>query len=308
LRKSARLNGQGNKHSDPLMSSPKSKDFAFLLENFERYGLLLQTDANFPNVVSLVVGERVRGSWWAHHESGRIYDLSNQLFGWPQCLVLKLLSSKLTLIHRRWWPAIYSIAAERAEWQMAGLDGAFGKDENKNADSLRHILQASEGKAHIQFGGGLRSLADIEMALNLGVERVVIGTLAHRSPEVLFEALEKYGPKRIALALDSKNDQIQIEGWTVNAELSPQEFVQQFQAKGLEICIFTNILRDGLKGGIDLEGTVELARSTGLSPIASGGVASVRDVEKVREANLSGVIVGRALYDKKFTLQEVLSS
>ena len=196
-----------------------------------------------------------------------------------------------------------------AKWlHVVSLDGAFGKDENKNADSLRRILRASEGKAHIQFGGGLRSLADIELALNLGVERVVIGTLAYRSPEVLFEALEKYGPKRIALALDSKNGQIQIEGWTVNAELSPQKFVQQFQARGLDICIFTNILKDGLKGGIDLEGTVELARKTGLSPIASGGVASVRDVEKVREANLSGVIVGRALYDNKFTLREVLSS
>ena len=106
------------------MSGPKSKNFTFLLEKLERYGFLLQTDAHFPSVVSLVVGQRVRGSWWSHPEADRIYDLSNQLFGWRQSLVMKLLSGKLTLVHRRWWPAIYSIAAERADWQMDGLSVA----------------------------------------------------------------------------------------------------------------------------------------------------------------------------------------
>jgi hypothetical protein len=109
------------RHRTQLMSGPKSKDFAFLLEKLERYGLLLQTDARFPNVVSLLVGKRVRGSWWSHPEANRIYDLSNQLFDWHQSLVLKLLSGKLTLVHRRWWPALYSIVAERADWQMDGL-------------------------------------------------------------------------------------------------------------------------------------------------------------------------------------------
>jgi len=196
-----------------------------------------------------------------------------------------------------------------AKWlHVVNLDGAFGEDASENTDGLHQILRAADGRVQVQFGGGLRSLKDIEAALNLGVQRVVLGTLAHRSPETLVEALKEFGPYRVALALDSENDQIRIEGWTVEVKLSPLEFVKQFQADGLEIGIYTNILRDGLESGVDVEGSLKLAKSTGLKLIASGGVASPTDVRKVREAGLSGVIVGRALYENKFSLKEVLPS
>ncbi len=199
--------------------------------------------------------------------------------------------------------------SQGAQWlHVVNLDGAFGEDSHKNSESLLQILQTAEGRAKVQYGGGLRSLEDVDRVLALGVQRAVLGTLAYRSPNTMIESLKVSGPERLALALDSKNGRIRIEGWKVDSTLSPLEFVKQFQDEGLETAIFTNILKDGLESGVDIGGSRELSENTGLKLIASGGVASPADVHKVQGAGLSGVIVGRALYENRFSLQEVLPS
>ena len=198
---------------------------------------------------------------------------------------------------RRWLDA-------GAEWlHVVNLDGAFGEGDALNRTALESILGLG---ARIQFGGGMRTLDAISQALDLGVSRVVLGTLAVEEPAVVAEALQKFGAERIAAGIDARDGVVRVRGWTVDGGISALDLALQMRTLGLGTLIFTDIRRDGLGSGLNIPATREVAGLSGLDVIASGGVHTITDVIAVREAGLSGVIIGRALYEGTIDLKEAL--
>jgi phosphoribosylformimino-5-aminoimidazole carboxamide ribotide isomerase len=204
-------------------------------------------------------------------------------------------------------------------WQAAGakwlhvvnLDGAFGERSTENLIALKRILTTG---LKVQFGGGLRDLAGIRQALDLGVSRVVIGTAAVKNPALVEAALEDFGPERVAVGIDAREGKVRTHGWKEAAEITAVELTQQWADKGVHWVIFTDVTRDGMGSGLNLNATVQLAQATGpstgsgrrLHVIASGGVATLEDVRRAYEAGLSGVIIGRALYEGQVKLEDAL--
>ena len=195
-----------------------------------------------------------------------------------------------------------------ARWlHVVNLDGAFGETDNANRSALESILQAAkEFDARLQFGGGIRSLENFEAVLALGVERVILGTTAVEQPDVVSLAVRKHGVERIAVGIDARNGWVRIRGWKENSEISATDLVLRMRSLGLRTVIFTDVSRDGLGSGLNIASTRELARASGLDVIASGGVHTVEDVIAAKNANLAGVIVGRALYEGTIDLNQAL--
>ena len=194
--------------------------------------------------------------------------------------------------------------AEGAEWlHVVNLDGSFGTEGTANAAALRAILAVG---LKVQLGGGLRDQAGLSRAIEAGVLRVVIGTAAVEQPALVDWALQTFGSERVAAGIDAWGGQVRVRGWTGDAGLTALALGQRMRGQGVEHCIFTDVERDGLGGGVNLAATVELAAATGLRVIASGGIAQASDVAGVRAAGLAGVIIGRALHDGRIRLQEVL--
>ncbi len=201
-------------------------------------------------------------------------------------------SSNPAQVARRWIDA-------GASWlHVVNLDGAFEQPDAINRAALETIInEAAPRGVKVQFGGGLRSLQAVEVALQAGVSRAILGTLAVEQPESLAAALARWGTDRIGASLDARDGRVQVRGWQSASSLSALEAAQALKAKGLCWLVFTDIARDGLQSGLNLAATLDLARATGLNVIASGGVASIEDVEAARRAGLAGAIIGRALYE-----------
>jgi len=202
---------------------------------------------------------------------------------------------------RRW-------AAEGAEWlHVVNLDGALGHSGAENLRALERILAAV--KLPVQFGGGLRSLDDVQRLLELGVARVILGTVAVREPQVVAEALARYGPERVSVGIDAREGRVAIHGWVAMADVDALELAGRMRALGMTRVVYTDVGRDGTLTGVNLEATVRLARLSGLKVIASGGVASVEDIRALcaHEAEgIEGVIIGMALYRGMVRLGEAL--
>lgn len=194
-----------------------------------------------------------------------------------------------------------------ARWlHVVNLDGAFGEGDQANQNALQSIVQAaSAAGVPVQFGGGLRSLAAIQAALALGVARVVTGTLA-LDEAVLAEALRRWGAEQVAVSLDAKDGRVQVHGWQTGTDHLAVDTAQRLRAQGLRWLVFTDIARDGLQSGLNLASTTELARVSGLSVIASGGVAGAQDIFDAQAAGLAGAIAGRALYEGQLDLQTTI--
>jgi phosphoribosylformimino-5-aminoimidazole carboxamide ribotide isomerase len=197
-----------------------------------------------------------------------------------------------------------------AGWlHVVNLDGAFSENDAANQFVLRAVLKvANEFGAQIQFGGGIRSMDTIQRAFDLGLGRVVLGTIAIQQPDVVKEALQKFGEKRIAVGIDARDGLVQVHGWTDNSGISAIDLALQMRSLGLRTIIFTDIRRDGLGSGLNISSTRELADVSGLDVIASGGVNTLEDVIAARNANLCGVIIGRALYEGTIDLKQALES
>ena len=198
-------------------------------------------------------------------------------------------------------------AAERwlqagAKWlHVVNLDGAFGESGLANRGALEKIVTiAGKHRAYIQFGGGLRSLEAVNRAFEMGVTRIILGTLAIEQPHLAASLLAQWGPERIAVSLDARNGAVQVRGWQEATPLLAGEVASEMKQKGLKWLIFTDISRDGLQTGLNLPATIELAQSSGLQVIASGGVRDWADINGSRQGGLAGVIVGRALYEGAF--------
>ena len=197
-----------------------------------------------------------------------------------------------------------------ARWlHVVNLEGAFSQNDSLNRFALSAISAvAKEFGAQIQFGGGLRSIDDVQRAIDLGISRVVLGTLAIKQPEVVKTALEKFGVEKIAVGIDARAGLVHVHGWTENSGISALELAIQMRNLGLRTVIFTDISRDGLGSGLNISYTRQLAQASGLDIIASGGVHTLQDVIAARDANLSGVVIGRALYEGTIELKEALAS
>ena len=196
-----------------------------------------------------------------------------------------------------------------AAWlHVVNLDGAFEEDSNPNLAALSHITQAAaEMDAEVQFGGGVRTLDQIRGALDMGVTRVILGTAAACHPEIIAQALDQFGPDSIGVGIDARNGVVKVRGWVASASISPLELGHQMAKLGVKTLVYTNIARDGVGTGVDVAATLELSQTTGLDVIASGGVATLEDVNQVKAAGLPGVIIGRALYDGRIDLSEALA-
>ncbi len=195
-----------------------------------------------------------------------------------------------------------------ASWiHVVNLDGAFGEDPSVNLRALQAILAVCGGQVSVQFGGGLRTLSAIEGALLTGVERVVLGTSAIEQISFAQSALQQFGPERVAFGLDAMRGELMTHGWQSGSLKSCRAYADTLAEIGAQILIFTNISKDGMGVGVDWQGAQAITKISGLQVIASGGVAALGDVLDVRAAGLDGVIVGRALYEKHFSLQEAIA-
>jgi len=190
-----------------------------------------------------------------------------------------------------------SFAAQGFEYlHVVDLDGAFaGKPMNA------HAVEAMLGAVTmpVQLGGGIRDLKTAEAWLAKGVARVIIGTAAVRDPELVKSAAKRF-PGRVAVGLDARNGKVAVEGWAETSEVTAFDIAQRFEDAGVAAIIFTDIARDGLLKGLNLDATIALAERISIPVIASGGLASIEDVKALlqpRAIKLAGAIAGRALYD-----------
>jgi phosphoribosylformimino-5-aminoimidazole carboxamide ribotide isomerase len=197
-----------------------------------------------------------------------------------------------------------------ASWlHVVNLDGAFGESDKANHLALQDILRvAKEFNASVQFGGGIRSLDSVESALSLGASRVVLGTIAIENPDIVAKALMKFGVEQIAVGIDARNGLVRVRGWKENSGISATDLAIQMRNLNLRTVIFTDVSRDGVGKGLNISATHELANVSGLDVIASGGVQTVEDVTAARNANLAGVVIGRALYEGTIDLKSALES
>ena len=203
-----------------------------------------------------------------------------------------------------------SVAARFAElgtpWiHLVDLDRAFGVGEN---DALvRRVIARVSPAVRVQLGGGFRSLDRIREARDLAVARVVVGTGAAIDPDFVPAASELLGPARLAVGIDARDGWVAVRGWTEVSALRAEELASRVIAQGVTTLIYTDVARDGLLGGPDVEGAVRL-QQVGGQVIASGGVASLDDIRSVRRAGLAGVVVGRALYEGTLGLADALEA
>jgi phosphoribosylformimino-5-aminoimidazole carboxamide ribotide isomerase len=179
---------------------------------------------------------------------------------------------------------------------VVDLDGAFA-GKSMNGAAVERILK-TVGLC-VQLGGGIRDMATIEGWLEKGVNRVIIGTAAVRDPALVKEAARKF-PKRVAVGLDARDGKVAVEGWAETSELTALEIARRFEDAGVAAIIYTDVARDGMLKGLNLDATIALAEAISIPVIASGGLASIEDVKRLiepRAKKLEGAIAGRALYD-----------
>jgi phosphoribosylformimino-5-aminoimidazole carboxamide ribotide isomerase len=193
------------------------------------------------------------------------------------------------------------------EWlHLVDLNGAFaGKPVNGAA--VDAILAAVT--IPIQLGGGIRDLTQIELWLLRGIRRVILGTAVLRNPQLVKDACKTF-PGRIAVGIDAKGGRVAVEGWAETSDLTAVELVKRFEDEGIAAIVFTDIDRDGVLKGLNIESTLALAQATSIPVIASGGLASIADIRRLLEpdcAILEGAISGRALYDGRLDAKEALA-
>jgi phosphoribosylformimino-5-aminoimidazole carboxamide ribotide isomerase len=205
-------------------------------------------------------------------------------------------------------------AAQARAWQDQGaellhivdLDGAFA-GEPKNRTAIEAIVRAITIPS--QLGGGIRDLATIEAYLGLGVGRVIIGTAAQRNPELVKEACSRF-PGRIVVGIDAKNGLVAVQGWAEVTDVTAVELAKKFEGYGVSAIVYTDISRDGMLQGPNLDATRALAEAISIPVIASGGVSSLRDIENllaVEASGVTGVITGKAIYTGALSLAEAIA-
>ncbi|MEO0560637.1 MAG: HisA/HisF-related TIM barrel protein, partial [Chloroflexota bacterium] len=184
-------------------------------------------------------------------------------------------------------------------------DGAFSAAN----DNLAILEQVAMLEANVQFGGGLRSMLDIQRAADSGASRVVLGTVAVKESDVVRQAVSKLGTGAVCVALDARDGMITTHGWTEKADMTPAELGRIMLDSGVRHALFTDVSRDGKLSGVNIEATVALGQATGLGVIASGGVSSISEIEQLRDSGaVAGAVIGMALYEGKIILEDALAA
>jgi phosphoribosylformimino-5-aminoimidazole carboxamide ribotide isomerase len=215
--------------------------------------------------------------------------------------------TRATVFHRD--PAAQARAFELAGFEylhIVDLDGAFA-GKPVNAAAVDRILETIG--IPVQLGGGVRDMATVEGWLGKGVDRVIIGTAAVRNPALVIDAAKKF-PGRVAVGLDARDGKVAVQGWAEISELSALAIARRFEDAGVSAIIYTDIARDGLLKGLNLDATIALADATSIPVIASGGLASIDDIKALlepRARKLAGAIAGRALYDGRVDVAAALA-
>jgi phosphoribosylformimino-5-aminoimidazole carboxamide ribotide isomerase len=206
-------------------------------------------------------------------------------------------------------PAAQAKAFEQEGFQwlhVVDLNGAF-EGQSVNGAAVEAILKATGNP--VQLGGGIRTLAHIESWISKGLARVILGTVAVRKPELVKEACKRF-PGQIAVGIDAKGGKVAVEGWAEASELGVIELARRFEGAGVAAIIYTDIDRDGILTGINWESTIALADAVSIPVIASGGLASLDDIRRMKKPDarkLAGAITGRALYDGRLNAGEALA-
>ncbi len=200
-------------------------------------------------------------------------------------------------------PALAFANAGATHLHVVDLDGAVA-GRAVNAAAVMRIL--ADTTLALQLGGGIRDLASIERWLEAGVARVVLGTLAARRPDLLAEVCGRF-PGRIAVAIDLHEGRVRTAGWTEGEAVAPEALARRAEEAGAAALIVTEIARDGMLAGADIESAATLARMVTLPVILSGGVTSLDDIRAAKAAGLAGAILGRALYEGRIDLKEALA-
>ncbi|PWH18749.1 MAG: 1-(5-phosphoribosyl)-5-[(5-phosphoribosylamino)methylideneamino]imidazole-4-carboxamide isomerase [Anaerolineae bacterium] len=215
---------------------------------------------------------------------------------------------RLTLYHEDPLAAAEQWVAAGARWlHIVNLDGAFGEAGQANRAAVAAICRALQGSSvRLQLGGGLRSLTDIEQAFDQGVNRVVLGTLALEKPTVLRQVVQRFGAAQVAGALDVQGKFVAVRGWQENSRIDALLAAHQMLQNGVQTLIYTDIHRDGMGSGLNLDFARQLLQMSGLELILSGGVQSLEDVRAARHLGACGVIIGKALYDGRIDLKAAL--
>jgi phosphoribosylformimino-5-aminoimidazole carboxamide ribotide isomerase len=209
-------------------------------------------------------------------------------------------SENPVVVARRW----YDEGAEMLH--IVNLDAALNKDDTENLKALERILY--EVNIPVQFGGGVRSLEDVRMLDELGATRIVIGTTAIENPVLLSHIVDEFG-STIVVGIDARDGKVALRGWEKLSNVNAVDFAHKVAEMGVERVVYTDIARDGTMTGINVESTREIAEASGLKVTASGGVASLEDIYAIKDLESYGVdsvIIGKALYEGVFTLEEAL--
>jgi phosphoribosylformimino-5-aminoimidazole carboxamide ribotide isomerase len=214
--------------------------------------------------------------------------------------------ARATIFHRD--PAAQARAFEQQGFEylhIVDLDGAFA-GMPMNAAAVDRILETVG--IPVQLGGGVRDTATVENWLEKGIDRIIIGTAAVRDPPFVKQAARDY-PGRIAVGLDARDGKVAVEGWAETSELSVLDIARRFEDVGVSAIVYTDIARDGMLQGLNLDATVALAEAIRIPIIASGGLASIEEIKELlspRAGKLAGAIAGRALYDGRLDAAEAL--
>jgi phosphoribosylformimino-5-aminoimidazole carboxamide ribotide isomerase len=206
--------------------------------------------------------------------------------------------------HEPWKLAAQFAAAGAPRLHVVDLDAAFSAGQQNNHPVIQRIVAAST--MEVEIGGGVRSIADCERLFALGARYAVLGTAAIKTPEMVEEACRRF-PRRIVVAVDARAGKVAVEGWQEDSTLDAQEIGETVARAGAAAVLYTDIARDGMRTGPDLEATARLARRITPCPvIASGGVARIEDLDATRASGAFAVIIGKAIYEKAFTVEEAI--
>lgn len=185
---------------------------------------------------------------------------------------------------------------------IVDLDGALGSGENINI--VKEIVEKST--VPTQMGGGIRSIEDAKKLLDVGIDTVIIGTMAIENPEVITELSNQYSPERICVSLDSKNNKVVTHGWTKSTDKTPLEYAKLFEKMGAGSILFTNVDVEGLLNGINLEIAKELISNISIPVIYSGGITSYEDIEQLAQIDTEYVVIGSALYKGLIEFEDLI--
>ena len=222
-----------------------------------------------------------------------------------KCVRLKKgLFNEVTVYSDKPYEIAESFEADGAQFiQTVDLDGARG-GHSVNSETIKKIVDSVS--VPVQLGGGIRTLEDIETVLNLGIYRAIIGTKAVENPDFIRQAIENFGAEHIVVGIDAKNGMVAVEGWEKVSDKTAISLALAMKDIGVKTIVYTDISKDGMLSGPNIEQTKLLSDKTGIDIIASGGMSCMDDLRNVYKAGIHGAIMGKSLYEKKIILKDAV--